>query len=393
MPRNRQKVSSLKSLTAASSVVGGKAVTVTATLTRSAPAGGAKVTLAADPVASATCPASVVVPQGALSASFSVTPIASTTAYTVSIYGNYGAGAGVTQHVSISVTPSIPPPPPPPPPPPGGNSLAATLGTPSFADLFAYASPSDAAFTKNWVPQIYSANNYAGAGSNVTMEASNITFPINPSTGAPCLCLTLHQPTSGASNGGEILSAAGLFASTGLGGYGTYEFLVRFGSTSPTPDGAGGAVSGGVSSTFLLSQSNGGTSGYVEIDAPECEGSHPTWAEYDIWFNSDSGGNTEPSGGNFVSQGAGNDSYLNVPSLVTGFNYYGFIWSAGRLDYYLNGVLQGSSTKNVPVPGSGGNIPGIDINHYGCNSSSWGGNATVGTTRYCYVQSAKFWKA
>src|SRR5271170_5380016 len=273
------------------------------------------------------------------------------------------------------------------------GSLAAGLGTPSFQDLFNYTSSSEAAFTKNWVPQIYTAKNYAGAGSNLSTVAANITFPVDPNLGVPCLCLTLNQPTASTSTGGEILSAASLFASTGLGGYGTYEFLVRFGSTSATPTGSGTAVSGSVSSTFMLSQSNGGSTGYVEIDTPECEGQHPTWAEYDVWFNSDSGGNVEPSGGNFISQGSGNDSYLNVPTLVTGFNYFGFVWSATRIDYYLNGVLQGSLTKGVPqAQTAAGNIPGIDINHYGTNSSDWGGKATVGTTRYCYVQSAKYWK-
>jgi hypothetical protein len=33
-------------------------------------------------------------------------------------------------------------------------------------------------------------------------------------------------------------------------GYGTYEWVARMGSTSPTPDGAGGPVSGGVSGLF-----------------------------------------------------------------------------------------------------------------------------------------------
>jgi hypothetical protein len=139
-----------------------------------------------------------------------------------------------------------------------------------------------------------------------------------------------------------------------------------------------------------MSQNNPGGTGYAEIDAPECEGQHPTWAEYDTWFNSGSSGNTQPSGGNFISQ-AGSDSYLVVPTAVTGFNYYGLIWSAGRIAYYLNGIFQGTNTKNIPTPGTGSNIPGIDINHYGCNSSSWGGKATVGTARYCYVQSVRYW--
>src|SRR5271156_2868516 len=302
------------------------------------------------------------------------------TAIATNAQGQATTSTGVAITVNNTVTP-----------PPAQGSLAAGLGTPSFADSFNYTSSSEAAFTKNWVPQIYTASNYAGAGSNVSMVAANITFPVDPNLGVPCLCLTLNQPSAGASTGGEILSAASLFASTGLGGYGTYEFLVRFGSTSTTPTGTGTAVSGSVSSTFLLSQSNSGTTGYVEIDAPECEGQHPTWAEYDIWFNSDSSGNTEPSGGNFVSQGAGEDTYLVVPTLVTGFNYYGFVWAAGSIKFYLNGVYQGECTTNIPVPGTGGNVPSIDINHYGTNGTGWGGPATVGTSRYLYVQSVKYW--
>jgi Bacterial Ig domain/Glycosyl hydrolases family 16 len=307
------------------------------------------------------------------------------TAIAKDVAGLTTTSSGVAVTINNAVTP--------PPPPPSG-SLASGLGTPSFSDTFNYTSSSETSFLANWVPQIYTAKNYAGAGSNVSMVAANITFPVDPNLGVPCLCLTLNQGSSSASTGGEILSAASLFASTGLGGYGTYEFYARFGSTSTTPTGSGSAVSGSVSSTFMLSQSNGGTTGYVEIDAPEVEGQHATWAEYDIWYNSDSGGNVEPSGGNFVSQGAGNDSYLVVPNLATGFNYLGFVWSSSSINFYLNGVLQGSLTTGVPqAQTAAGNIPGIDINHYGCNSSDWGGSATVGTNRYFYVQSAKYWKA
>jgi beta-glucanase (GH16 family) len=142
-----------------------------------------------------------------------------------------------------------------------------------------------------------------------------------------------------------------------------------------------------------MSENNGGGAGYVEIDAPEVEGNHADRAEYDIWYNSDSGGNTEPQGGKFISQGAGNDSYLSVPDVAQVFHFYGLKWSAGRLDYYLDGVLVGSCTQNVPTPGVGGDTPGIDLNHYGCNSSGWGGAATVGVKRFMYVKSVNFWTA
>lgn len=267
------------------------------------------------------------------------------------------------------------------------NSLAAMLGVPTFQDLFNYKSVNDAAFKKNWNPQSYVGKNYAGAGSDCTFSPANITFPIDPETGTPCLCESLSQSSNQSSSGCELLSVQTF-------GYGTYEFCSRMGSTSSNPNGAGTAVSGGVSSTFLISNDNGGTTGYVEIDAPECEGDHPTWAEYDIWFNGDgTGDNAQPVGSGFKSQGSGSDTYLVIPDMVTAYHFYGFVWEAGKLDFYLDGVLQGSLTgAKVPVPGTGGNPPTMDINHYGCNGTGWGGKATVGTTRYFYVRSAKYWK-
>lgn len=266
------------------------------------------------------------------------------------------------------------------------NSLASTLGVPTFSDSFNYKSIADAAFKKNWNPQSYVGKNYAGAGSDCTFDPSNISFPVDASTGVPCLCARLSQASAGASSGTEMLSVQPF-------GYGTYEFCSRMGSTSDTPNGSGGSVSGGVSSTFLISNDNSGTAGYVEIDAPECEGDHATWAEYDIWFNGDgSGDNHQPAGTGFHSQGAGSDTYLDIPDMVSAFHYYGFVWQAGRIDFYLDGVLQGSLTQGVPAPGTGGNTPAIDINHYGCNGTGWGGKATVGTSRYFYVRSAKYWK-
>jgi Bacterial Ig domain/Glycosyl hydrolases family 16 len=299
------------------------------------------------------------------------------TAIAKDVSGLTTASSGVAVTVNNAIVP--------PPPPPSG-SLASGLGTPTFQDLFNYTSVSGA-FSSVWQISTYLGSNYAGAGSNVQFAASNISFPIGPN-GVPVLCLKLSQSSASASSGAEILTNKTF-------GYGTYEFYSRMGSSSATPSGAGSSVSGGVSSTFLISNNNGGSAGYVEIDAPECEGDHATWAEYDVWFNGNgSGNNHQPSGPGFKSQGAGADTYLDVPNMVTGYNYYGFVWSVGRLDFYLNGVLQGSLTgSGVPVPGTGGNTPAIDINHYGTNGSGWGGSATVGSTRYFYVQSAKFWAA
>src|SRR5262249_46258999 len=98
------------------SVTGGNPATGTVTLTSAAPAGGLVVTLSSQLPAIASVPATVTVPAGALTASYTVTtfPIANTTALTL---GATPAGAALTTPLPV-LPPAAPPPPPPPPPPP-----------------------------------------------------------------------------------------------------------------------------------------------------------------------------------------------------------------------------------------------------------------------------------
>lgn len=159
--------------------------------------------------------ASVTVLKGQTSATFTIVTKAVTANFTETIWGNYG----VTQHASFPINPAVPAPNPVPTPiptpvPSRSGSLASTLGTPTFSDDFNYIGVSEASFLKNWVPQIYTHKNYAGAGSNFETLASNITFPVNGA--APCLCLTLQQPSASTSTGAEILSAQSF-------GYGTCD--------------------------------------------------------------------------------------------------------------------------------------------------------------------------
>jgi hypothetical protein len=84
----------------AQNVVGGTALTGTATLTNSAPAAGAVVSLSAnDPV---TVSPSVTVPAGATSATFAVTTKVVGGTQSATITGSYG---GATKTASLSVTP------------------------------------------------------------------------------------------------------------------------------------------------------------------------------------------------------------------------------------------------------------------------------------------------
>src|SRR6266513_202730 len=90
------------------SVAGGNSSTGTVTLSGSAPAGGAQVTLSSSNTAAATVPSSVTVPAGATNATFTVSTSVVTASTAVTISAAYG---GATRTASLAVTPAAPPPP------------------------------------------------------------------------------------------------------------------------------------------------------------------------------------------------------------------------------------------------------------------------------------------
>jgi hypothetical protein len=83
-----------------SSVMEGRSLEGTVTLSTAAPGGGVAVSLAADPVGVVMVPSSVRVPAGATSASF---PVSTSVPGSVTIYGNYG----VTKSDPLTVRPRI----------------------------------------------------------------------------------------------------------------------------------------------------------------------------------------------------------------------------------------------------------------------------------------------
>lgn len=85
------------------SVVGGNAATGTVTLTGPAPAGGISVTLSSNNTAVATVPVSVLVPQGATTASFTINTSGVASSNQVTISASY---SGTLQTAVISVTPA-----------------------------------------------------------------------------------------------------------------------------------------------------------------------------------------------------------------------------------------------------------------------------------------------
>ncbi|MBL0424933.1 delta-60 repeat domain-containing protein [Ramlibacter alkalitolerans] len=98
----------------AASVVGGSSATGIVTLTAAAPVGGALVSLLNNSLA-ISVPASVTVPQGATTATFSVstTPVGANTTATVTGSYNGVSGAGLLTITTAATTTTAPPPPPP----------------------------------------------------------------------------------------------------------------------------------------------------------------------------------------------------------------------------------------------------------------------------------------
>ena len=168
------------------------------------------------------------------------------------------------------------------------------------------------------------------------------------------LCLKLQQQHG--SSG--VMSVGGQIQSVVPYGYGTYEWIMRTSSTSSTPNGSGSRVSGQVSSGFTFINNS-----QTEIDY-EIEGSHPDT----VWMT------------NWTTINA--KQYTSVPLTApdAGFHSYKFVWTPGKIDFYLDGAFVSTHTVNIP------SAPAyILVNHWGTNNTKWGGTATTGVERYLYI--------
>lgn len=225
-----------------------------------------------------------------------------------------------------------------------------------FQDSFS----GDVLNTSVWTLSDYTTDNYAGGGSNVQFTPENISFP-------GCLCLRLTQPTANFSTGAEVLSKEKFH-------FGTYEFSLRAGSTSMTPIGVGTTVSGQVSSSFILNASPPSYTSVTEIDAPEIEGlpEKNDRIEWDVWKE---GVSSTPT-----------PEYTKIVSPEAGFHLYKFIWTKDKITFYIDNKYSAVCKSNIPTAKAA-----IDLNFYGTNSVNWGGLATLGVTRYMYVNDVKVW--
>jgi Glycosyl hydrolases family 16/IPT/TIG domain len=203
--------------------------------------------------------------------------------------------------------------------------------------------------TSKWIPSNWNA---PGGGQFVP---SYLDF----STGM--LRIKVTQTNSGggvASVGGELQSIKAL-------GFGTYEWVMRASSTSSTPTGSGVAVSGQISSGFIFVNNS-----QTEIDSPEIEGQNPGTLWWTTWTSTSREQSTS-SQAPFAPE--------------SGFHSYKCVWSSTQIQFYVDGVLVSTHTGVVPT------TPAYAmINHWGTNSTGWGGLATTNTTRYMFVRSFSF---
>jgi beta-glucanase (GH16 family) len=150
-------------------------------------------------------------------------------------------------------------------------------------------------------------------------------------------------------------------------GYGVYEFRMRAASTSPTPHGAGHAITGSVSASFVYAQ-NAVTE--IDIEFESHERSHKT--HFLTWIGEHRD--------NQHTQLA-----LPGPSPYEQFYTYHFVWQPGMVTFYRDGEIVAQHRNVVPSQ------PGRMIfNHWGSHNQWWGGWSTQDVPRYVYIDYFQF---
>lgn len=167
-----------------------------------------------------------------------------------------------------------------------------------------------------------------------------------------------------------VHSSGGAIISKGRFGYGTYEFVMRMTSPSPSPGGQGNAKTGAVSSGFLYR-----TNSETEIDLEFVGDQNAMWVT--SWDN--------PSPSQPPTRNMKQSERLPNGDLATGFHTYTLVWESARIRVFIDGAIATTLTRRIPSAPAH-----IILQHRGTNSDKWGGVAAIGVTRYAYFRSVKF---
>ncbi len=186
-----------------------------------------------------------------------------------------------------------------------------------------------------------------------TLSADHVDL----STGMLRLKLTQNVSGSLATSVGSEIRSKQLF------GYGTYVWIARAASTSATPHGTGSAVSGTVTDVFSFIDNS-----KTEIDF-EYQGQTPSTLEMT----------------NYSTTSHSQSTSTAVAGADSSFHEYKFVWSAAKIEFYVDGKLVSTHTEHIPSAPAA-----ILINLWGTNSTSFGGIATDGATSYLYVSSVSY---
>jgi endo-1,3-1,4-beta-glycanase ExoK len=235
----------------------------------------------------------------------------------------------------------------------GNQASASVLVTVSGSNTFSDTFSTGSLDASKWL----ASNGFAPGSISGVNYGSFIPNNVDLSKGMLCLKLQQQLTSSG------VLSIGGEIQSITTYGYGTFEWVMRASSTSQTPTGAGSAVSGQVSAGFSFVNNS-----ETEIDF-EIEGQNPDTA----WMT------------NWISTTEKQYSSIFLASPDATFHHYKFVWMPGKIDFYIDGALVSTHTSNIP------STPAyVMINHWGTNSTGWGGLATLGVERYLYVSSFSY---
>lgn len=233
--------------------------------------------------------------------------------------------------------------------PPSPTGLTAIVDAlPTFHDDFS-AGRLD---TSKWIPSNWNAPGAIAGVHKGVFSPNALDF----SEGMLRIKVTQTKDAAGVvqSIGGELQSKQKF-------GFGSFEWIMRASATA-----SGAAVSGQISSGFIFQQDNG----YTEIDCPEIQGQAPdtlSWSSY-------------------VDDHTERNVMTGFTRPEAGFHSYRTEWRSNRVDFYVDDELQTWL--------SGGALPQNPafamINHWGTNSTGWGGMATVGVDRFMYVKRFSF---
>lgn len=254
---------SLSSLTLnPTSVVGGNSSTGTVTLSAAAPSGGAQVVLSSSNTTVARTPASVTVPAGATSATFSVSTSVVSASASVTISATYG---GVSRSASLTVKPV-----PPPAPTPTSLTLNPTsvIGGNSSTGTVTLSGPAPTGGAQVVLSSSNTTVAHVPASVTVAAGATSATFTVSTSAVGASTAVTISGAYGGVSRTASLtvqpvpppaptLTSLTLNPTSVVGGFQSSRGTVTLSAPAPA---------GGVQ--VILSSSNGAASVPASVFIP-----------------------------------------------------------------------------------------------------------------------------